>query len=364
MFLFEALRQTVDLSQKIKALDLCAAPGGKSTLLASAISADSLLLSNEAVQGRVPPLKMNIVKWGYPNVALSNHDPADFKGLEGFFDVVLVDAPCSGEGLFRKGPAAMGEWSEANVQLCGARQRRILSEVSGLLKEGGMLFYSTCTFNDEENKNNVRWLTQTGLFEMVRLEIPTGWGIRDTGWGYQFYPHLVKGEGFFMSCLRKNSGETNTAKPGRFKDWQTLPLSKAGFLKDYFADIGSLSFFSKPKGDIVAIPSRLLEDVLILDPVFKKRSYGVVVGSLKGKDFIPSHAFALSNLISQRIPAIELEKGQALHFLKKDNLHQDGWPQGWSLARFQGLNLGWMKVLANRTNNYLPNDWRIRMSLT
>ncbi|MEO6758980.1 MAG: RsmB/NOP family class I SAM-dependent RNA methyltransferase, partial [Saprospiraceae bacterium] len=157
MFLYEALRQTVDFSKKLNVLDLCAAPGGKSTLLADLVGPDSLLVANELIRSRVNSLRENLEKWGAPNVAVTSGEAGDFAGLEGFFDLIVADAPCSGEGLFRKDPAAMGEWSPAAVELCSLRQQRILSEVLPALAPGGILVYSTCTYNTAENEAQVEW---------------------------------------------------------------------------------------------------------------------------------------------------------------------------------------------------------------
>jgi len=151
MFLEQAFLQAVDRTKPINVLDLCAAPGGKSTHLLSLMNKESLLVTNEVIRSRASTLAENIQKWGYDNVAVTNNDPQDFKRLSGFFDVIVVDAPCSGEGLFRKDPGAMGQWSTDNVALCARRQQRILNDVWPALKEGGILIYSTCTYNELEN---------------------------------------------------------------------------------------------------------------------------------------------------------------------------------------------------------------------
>ena len=363
MFLFEALRQTVDLNKNLRVLDLCAAPGGKSTLLLSAISSGSFLLANEVIHSRIPALRANLEKWGYPNVMVSNHDPADFQPLAGFFDVVVVDAPCSGEGLFRKDESAAGEWSENNAELCAARQRRILAEARQLVRPGGVLIYSTCTFNVFENENNVNWLLDEGGFEEIRLQTDPAYGIVEARPGYQFFPHRLKGEGFFIACLRKSSTEPEQRfKPSGLQDWQRLGQKERPACSDWLREPEQHDFFTKPNGEIVAIPQNLAEDFGIIARVLKKRSLGgVMIGELKKRDFVPSHAFALSSLVSSSLPAADLDLNQSIAFLKKENPGLAELEKGWTLARFEGLNLGWMKVLDNRINNYLPNEWRIRM---
>src|SRR5688572_13773005 len=208
MFLEQAITQAVDLTKPLRVLDLCAAPGGKSTHLLSLLNQESLLISNEVIRSRASILSENIQKWGHQNVIITNNDPEDFSKLEGFFDVIVVDAPCSGEGLFRKDPDAMQEWSLANVDLCCKRQRRILADIWPALKTKGVLVYSTCTFNEQENEENLQWLQKQNDVEGVSLTIDKDWGIETVQVGklkgYRCYPHKVKGEGFFLSAIRKN----------------------------------------------------------------------------------------------------------------------------------------------------------------
>ena len=202
MFLEQAIRQ-LDVKSGVKVLDLCAAPGGKSTHLASLISEDSLLVSNDVIRARGQILSENLKKWGNANVVVTNNDPHDFQRLPQFFDVIVVDAPCSGEGLFRRDESAILEWSTDNAQLCAQRQQRILADIWPSLKDGGVLIYSTCTFNPAENEDNIMWLNQFADIEPVPLHISDSWGITITDSGgfpcYRFYPHKVSGEGFFMA---------------------------------------------------------------------------------------------------------------------------------------------------------------------
>lgn len=364
MLIHEAVRQAVGLGQPLRVLDLCAAPGGKSTLLLSAIGEAGFLLSNEVIQSRVSPLKMNLEKWGHVNSAVSNHDPADFEKLAGFFDVVLVDAPCSGEGLFRKDDEAASHWSPESVEHCAVRQQRILAEASQLIKQGGVLIYSTCTFNSSENENNVSGLIGTGEFEHVPLDLPATWGVTEKKLGYQCYPHRVRGEGFFFACLRK-TGETASpqfkASPPR--DWQRIPEKQTGIFRDWISQAADYEYFTRPEGTVVAVAKQHLEVSFAIGSALKKRSVGIEIGELKKQDLVPSHTLALANCLSPHLPKAQLEKTQALLFLKKENLWQPDWQRGWALASFEGLPIGWLKVLDNRSNNYLPAGWRIRMDL-
>ena len=367
MLLQEALRQTVKLSRPLRVLDLCAAPGGKSTLLASVLSSDSLLVCNEVIRSRVSVLRENIDKWGYPNVVVSNHDPNDMDKLAGFFDVVVVDAPCSGEGLFRKDPDAVQEWSEANVQLCSARQKRILTAAAPLLDEGGILIYSTCTYNDDENTDNVRFLTEYG-FENRSLILPPDWNIVEqktaTTVGYQCYPHRVRGEGFFISIFQKKRFTGAVKLDARtFRSIRALRPRETKTASQWLQAPTDFSFWEKPNGDVMALPKSLEKTFLFLDSALRSKGFGLEMGEFKGQDFVPSHALALSTAVNPALPGINLSREDALRYFKKENLVFDEPQKGWLLAQYQGLNLGWMKGVGNRVNNYLPKDWRIRMDI-
>ncbi len=367
MLLGEALRQSVNLSRPLKVLDLCAAPGGKSTLLASALSPDSLLVCNEVIRSRVSVLRENLDKWGCPNVVVANHDPDEMTNLAGFFDVVLVDAPCSGEGLFRKDPDAVQEWSEASVQLCSSRQKRILSAAANLLDQGGILIYSTCTYNNSENLNNMQYLAGHG-FQNRALTLPDDWGIveksSDDAVGYQCYPHRVRGEGFFISAFRKKTFTAVVKLDARtFRTIRALRTRDTASASKWLQNPADFSFWEKPNGAVMALPKSLEKTFLFLDSALHNKGFGLDMGQFKGQNFIPSHALALSTAVNRNLPAIELSKENALRYFKKENLVFDTPVSGWLLAQYKGLNLGWVKGVGNRVNNYLPKDWRIRMNI-
>ena len=361
MFVAEAIKQTVNLSKPLKVMDLCAAPGGKSTLLASLLNNKSLLIANEVIKSRVGALKENLEKWGYPNYLVSNHDPEEMIDLEGFFDVVLTDAPCSGEGLFRKDPNASNEWSENSVQLCAARQKRILQAAAMLVAPDGFLCYSTCTYNEKENEQNALWLTQAADFERVKLNIPSEWGIVEKAFGYQFFSHKVDGEGFYLAIFRKVRGDKQEAR-GKIK-FNRVSQKKLELLKKWLKEPDNFEFYEKPEGSIVAIPANLTKEYATIFRVLQKRSSGLEIGQFKGDDFIPSHDLALSTAISSDLPSIELSKEDALKFLKRESILIENAANGWLLARYKGLNLGFMKIIGTRINNYLPKEWRIRMDI-
>lgn len=366
MFLQEILKQTVDFSKRLKVLDLCAAPGGKSTLIASMLDpATDLLVSNEVIRSRVNSLKENMEKWGSPNTAVCSAEATDFGALEDWFDVVVTDAPCSGEGLFRKDPDAVREWSPANVELCSGRQRRILASAVSALAPGGILIYSTCTYNHHENDENAAWVAQEFDLDVVRLKVPAEWGIVDTRHGYQFFPHKVQGEGFFAAVFRKKEGTARKQTPAAgFKNLKPVPKAQTPELSRWVQPDAELRFFQTPSGEIMALPAALENEYLILEKFIRTKWFGTNIGEFKGKDFIPGHGLALYRHISTSLPGIDLNREQALLFLKKETFERtDAMQNGWMLARYQGLNLGWLKVLPNRINNYLPPERRIRMEV-
>ena len=218
-------------------IDICAAPGGKSTLLASQLPDGSLLVSNEVIRSRAVILKENLIKWGRDHVVITQNDPADFKKLNQAFDLILVDAPCSGEGMFRKDREAIEEWSEANLHLCRERQKRIISDIWDSLKPGGYFIYSTCTYNPEENERIVEWIQEKWGAESIKIEhpFPEITAAENPLYGYRFYPHKVEGEGFFISVLRKNEASGGggwKAKKTRLSSPLRLPEELTALLPD------------------------------------------------------------------------------------------------------------------------------------
>ncbi len=361
MFIKEALTQHVDFSKPLKVLDLCAAPGGKTTLLADLLNEQSLLVANEVIRGRVGILKENMQKWGFINSLVTNHDPEEFADLEGFFDLVLVDAPCSGEGLFRKDKEAFDHWSLDAVNTCSARQRRILQAAAMCVAPGGTLLYSTCTYNQEENKNNVSWFSKIHDFEILDIDLTRFEGIVNTHPGYQFFPHKIKGEGFFISVMKKISGQEDFVN-SKIK-LNRLPSRQVEELEHWLENPGKFDFFLKNEGDVVAIPKGLTQEYGNVLKALFKRSSGLELGQFKGKDFIPSHSLALSTECSRKVARLDLSKENALLYLKREAFDVHAESNGWHLVSYLGLGLGWVKVLGDRVNNYLPKEWRIRMDL-
>lgn len=352
-------------------LDLAAAPGGKSTLLSSYLGEDGLLVANEVIAARTQILKENVIKWGLGNTVVTHNDPEHFSPLDGFFDLVLVDAPCSGEGMFRKDPQARAEWSPENVLLCSARQKRIVDTAGELVKGGGYFLYATCTFNEKENEEILRFLTEEFAFEPVRIPLDSSWGIVETEvntedgtfYGYRFFPHKVAGEGFFITALRRPEGAYTQLAPSN-KEFKHHSLKRVGEKESVELDKevggnGTGKFYLlqetyfRMQGDY----NRELEK---LAQVLSVRYFGVELGKKHKKEWIPSHEWALSILPKNGFPQQELTQEEALAFLRKKDQSYTNLPLGWVLLTYKKLSLGWVKNLGNRVNNYYPKEWRIR----
>jgi 16S rRNA C967 or C1407 C5-methylase (RsmB/RsmF family)/NOL1/NOP2/fmu family ribosome biogenesis protein len=361
MFLEQAFKQGVEPNTALRVLDLCAAPGGKSTHLLSMLNKDSLLVSNEVIRTRATVLSENIEKWGNPNVVVTNNDPQDFGILEGFFDVIVVDAPCSGEGLFRKDPDAMAEWSEENAQLCSLRQRRILNEVWPALKQNGILIYSTCTYNPEENQTNLLSLLKEKSAECIRLSVEKSWGIMEVTEGnvigYQCYPHQVKGEGFFISVIRKTE-EQHEYSVSTKPLFQWVPKKIVDTLRAWTTS--TETDFIIQDDLILALPTALRDEMELLNKRLKVIQKGTAVARLKHDKLVPEHAWALSQEINrEHFTTIELTTEQALAYLRKDVFPLDQPAKGFALFTYHGVAIGWANLLGNRFNNLYPSNWRI-----
>ncbi len=324
MFLDEVLRQQV--TRPVTMLDLCAAPGGKSTLARVALHDGSILFCNEPDHKRANILMENIQKQGHPNVIVTNNFAKDYRKAKLKFDVILTDVPCSGEGMFRKDENAISEWSIKNVINCRNLQRSIIEDIWPCLNDGGLLIYSTCTFNTSEDEENVQWIADTLGAEFVGIDIKDEWGIKGSllkGFNqpvYRFIPGTTKTEGLFMAVLRKNG--------------------------DLCADKQKLNISYLQKS------LRILHD-------------GKPHPTVKGKDKIPAHAEALMiDLDRKKYPMTELTLEQALNYLRRESITLDAdIPKGYVIVCYKGNPLGFVKNLGNRANNLYPQEWRIRKSI-
>ena len=356
-----ALRSLLDLTQALKVLDLSAAPGGKSTLINSIISRDSVLVANEVISKRNSILQENLARWGYDNTIITRSDPKYFQKLPELFDLILVDAPCSGEGLFRKDPGARTEWSEDNVQLCAARQRRILADIFPSLAPGGLLMYSTCTFSEAENEENVKWLLDQSDLVPVSLDFPASWGVetQDSGFpGYRFYPHRVEGEGFYLAVLQRKSKHPASNHMQR----STNDGSSAANPEDgkWLQDPERYRFLTRDKHRY-AIPQPLIPLYEMLEKVLRINSAGIHMGKLYPNGLQPAPELAFSIELSEAVPRLELDREAALDYLSHRQFAVDGdIPPSRYLLTHGSYGLGWINKLANgQVRNNYPAGWRI-----
>jgi len=360
MFLEQAIRQTMDLTQPLRVLDLCAAPGGKSTLIQSLISKQSLLVCNEIIKTRVNVLAENLTKWGAANVVVTNNQPKDFQRLPGFFDVMVVDAPCSGSGLFRKDEDAIDHWSLNSVEMCAHRQKSILTDALDALKPGGVLIYSTCSYSTAENEAVSDWLLESD-YTSLPIETKEDWAIVETlsanNWakGYRFYPDKLKGEGFFISAFRKKSAELIDGRPPKNKIQPATP-KEISVLSSFIKEENL--HFAKWEDHILALPASVFTALPLLQLNLYVKKAGVNIGSVIREGLIPHHELAMSTLLSD-VPAFEADEPTALNFLRKKDIEIESKYRGWVLLKFSDIPLGWIKNMGNRINNYYPKEWRI-----
>lgn len=355
MFLEQALKQLADLSVPLKLLDLCAAPGGKSTHLHSLISKESLLVSNEVVRGRGHVLRDNIIKWGTENVIVTHSDPVQFSALENYFDVIVVDAPCSGSGLLRKDPSAADEWSEQNVQLCSRRQQRIISDIWPALKQNGILIYATCSYSPEENEYIGKWILNNLEALHCPLHTEPGWGIIEAGVGYRCWPYSVEGEGFFLACFRKKDGDEHQSGRNRIKIDHSNNR-ETGILQNWLKE---KRFFFKHESLAYAWPEQQAADLGYLLDKLRVSYSGVYMGELIREKLVPAHALAMSPLTSGEVTRTELDAPASIRYLQRKDLQFPVAQKGWQLVTFNDQPLGWINVLSNRINNYYPVELRI-----
>lgn len=362
MFLEQAVKQHVDLHQPLTVLDLCAAPGGKSTLLASLLKDTDVLISNEINKTRADVLTENIQKWGSSNVMVTRNEPSDFSHITDLFDLIVVDAPCSGEGMFRKDKRAIEEWSVPNVLICEERQRHILDDIWPSLKPGGVLIYSTCTFNLEENENMVKWVTEELDAENEALSLEgftnISTSIVEGISAARFFPHRSKGEGLFMSVLRKHEGQKARVKQHKptIKSLEKKELE----MVDHLLKPLNWNYFHH-RSQVFAASSHMTDVLHRVSPYLYPLHIGVAIGELKGKDLIPAPGLAFSTALADNsFKKLEVNREQALGLLSRETPELDLNESGWVLCTYQGHGLVWIKAVHNRYNNYYPKEWRIR----
>jgi len=366
MFLDTVLREYV--KEPVTMLDLCAAPGGKSTVARAALPEGSLLVSNEPIRKRAQILVENLQKFGHPDVIVTNNYPRDYSSSGLLFDVILADVPCSGEGMFRKDTEAIGEWSWHHVEQCWRLQREIVTQAWDCLRPGGVLIYSTCTFNALEDEENVRFIQEEFDAEVLTVPVDPSWNITGSlvkdfaGPIYRFLPGQSKGEGLFMAALRKKGTESartsQKTKEGKRKRTPLEDTAREWLLHSERYDIQQLG------EKLTAIPktwkdfySRVMKSLQVMHA-------GITIGEIRGKDLVPNQSLALSvERHPQAFPAVELTVEEAISYLRREPLPgMSDQPRGYVVVTCMGLALGFLKNLGTRTNNLYPQEWRIKSS--
>ena len=350
----------------ITMLDLCAAPGGKSTALRSALPQGSLLFCNEPITQRASILAENVQKFGHPDMVVTSNFASDYRksGLQ--FDAILADVPCSGEGMFRKDAGAIAEWNETNVEHCWRLQREIIADIWPCLKPGGLLIYSTCTFNDKENERNVEWIAKE-LGAIPDLPpIPSEWNItRSIGSDLpacRFIPGVSKGEGLFLCVLRKSLEDDIAHEEKRKRTQKSMgPKNKLPEMPQWLN--ADLAFDTHQiNGNIHAIPSQWTSLLDKASTALRIVHAGVALATPKGKDLVPHPALAHSiALNTNAFCKCELDYDSAIAFLRREAITlTPETPRGYVLVTYQGMPLGFVKNIGNRANNLYPQEWRIK----
>lgn len=351
-----------------RVLDLCAAPGGKSTLYASVVGPDGLVVANEIDFRRAQVLSDNVRKWGTGNVLVTVNEPRKFAAFEGWFDLLAVDAPCSGEGMFRKDEGARVEWSEGNVRMCAQRQAEILRDAWPALRPGGLLIYSTCTFNRTEDEEVLSAFAEElgdGVAEAAEIDTDPAWSVVCGRVGpfrtFRFYPHKTRGEGFFAAVACKAplvGGRMRSPKPLRTV-FEEVTREERTELSRWVKDPGCMRFYRL--GDLFyAYPAAQADTIKSLSEGLTAIASGVQMGQLfKGK-LKPAPALACCTELNRgALPAAELTEEQALRYLRKQEVEAALFAEGMNLVCTGGLPLGFAKRIGGRVNNLWPNSMRI-----
>ncbi len=351
----------------VRLLDMCAAPGGKTTLYSTLVGDEGLVVANEIVRNRAAVLVDNVRKWGLGNVVVTNNEPRHLAAFESWFDVVAVDAPCSGEGMFRKDEQARSVWSEANVKMSAARQAEILDEAWKCLADGGLMIYSTCTFNSDENEGTLRAFSERvgeEIEESEPIECPEEWGVvcgREGVWQtFRFYPHRTESEGFFAAVARKATigNRPVTPKPRR-KIMNDLGGKARTELSRWVVN-PEMMRFAEVADTCYGYAASRYEEVKHLAESLTVIYSGVAMGRIFQGVLKPDAALAFYvGLNRDVVSRATLAKEEALQYLRKQEVAAERFVEGMNLVECEGCALGFAKRIGNRCNNLFPNSLRI-----
>lgn len=350
---------------RVRALDMCAAPGGKTTLLATLIGERGMVVANEVISARAAILKENVMKWGTGNIVVTNSDPKQFSHMEGMFDILVVDAPCSGEGMFRKNREAREQWSLSNVELCSARSRRIIADALPTLREGGLLIYSTCTFNRAEDEQTVEWIASNFDVEGFDIGEVDSTITKTEASGidcYRFLFHKTRGEGLFLAAMvKKGNAMREEPRVKRSKRGATEQLSAKDIkeLRSWLGGGETREYITAPDDTIYSVDQTDREFVEWLRREVNLRYSGVEMGKLFKGELKPAHPLALYYNLSDRVNRCELSLEDALEYLRRKDIPLGDMVMGLNLLCYQGLPIGFAKRIGSRYNTLLPQNMRI-----
>ena len=349
-----------------KVLDMCAAPGGKATIYSEHVGRAGLVVANEYVRSRAMVLADNVCRWGMGNTVVTSCDSSLFGALSGFFDIVAVDAPCSGEGMFRKEADAVANWNLDYVRECAARQKEILSRSFKALREGGLLIYSTCTFNRQENEQVLQHFEREYASELepVSIELPLEWGILSFACGsftvFRMFPHHVEGEGLFVAVARRKSAPAKRSLCHRRKVTQSVTKTEREILSQWLSNEKN-SIFLKIAESFYALDEECVNDIENVISVCPSLYAGVRMGEIFKNALKPS--WALSQYCERRpdvTQEIQLDTQLALEYLRRHDVALENAAQGICLLKYGDVALGYAKKIGKRTNNMYPNSLRIQ----
>lgn len=362
-----------DRKENLRVLDLCAAPGGKTTSIINAVPDGTVVVANEFMQQRAVILRENLSKWGYPHIIITSSPTDKFAKCGELFDFVVVDAPCSGEGMMRKEEQARIQWSEGLIRQCAALQREILSNAAASLRDGGYLIYSTCTFNTIEDEENAAFIRDSLGLVPVDMVFPEEWGILPSLSSdipaMRFMPHATRGEGLFAAVFRKEVSDERDYLP---RLGRNQPKSAPGKTASKSVPLPATDKWTKRSdgltvtnrvNDTIYLASRNLDSVRsALEGNVRILTAGVPAADLKGKDWAPRTELALSTAFEPTaFPTVTLTKEEALAYLRCEAFRlPDDTPKGYVAVSFLGHPLGFVKNIGNRANNLYPSEWRIR----
>ncbi|MBO4777489.1 MAG: rRNA cytosine-C5-methyltransferase [Bacteroidales bacterium] len=356
-------------TRPLRVLDLCAAPGGKTTLALSLLPEGSLIVANEVIKSRSLILSENLIKWGDPNCIVTNNDPKDFSFLKGAFDIIIVDAPCSGEGMFRKDSEAISEWSPENVDLCSKRQLRILYDIWDCLAPEGLLIYSTCTFNEKENEDVVARFVSENNARCERIPLQTEWNVtereKNGAFSYRFFPHKTKGEGFSVSVIRKTDGQEYVL-PKRVQQAKTITFlseKNTAPFKNLISDSDQICFNDR-KNLSWAFPLHHKDFMTEIASHCNLVHAGTPLVECIGNKINPLAGLAFSTKYDKNaFPSVAVDLEQAVRYFKKETLYLPDAEKGWINITFNNTSIGFVKNIGNRANNPYPQEWAIKMNV-